>query len=328
MRVDTLEGMTALALVTGAVSSALERGFPERSRASYLSRARWIDWAYWPFSAFVSGNITRAVTLGAAAALAFAAGYRGALDGLPAWAAARSDTLLGALPFWAQMAFAIVVGDLVDYWNHRLRHTRALWPFHAVHHGPAQLDWLSSQRMHPVDDLCDNVLVGLVLLASGVSLEAWLATGPFLFFFNAWLHANLKVRLGPLKVRRRDARVPSLAPRRGVGRAALQLRGRAAALGPRLRHVPPARRVAARLRRGRDAGAGRAALAARVSFPRARRARRRLVRRRRRLTAGREKTTERCASRAAAPAGRRRLLRRVWTSPYRDRAMRGTEGAP
>jgi sterol desaturase/sphingolipid hydroxylase (fatty acid hydroxylase superfamily) len=53
--------------------------------------------------------------------------------------------------------------------------------------------------MHPVDDLCDNVAVGLSVLAAGVSIEAWLATGPFVFFLDAWLHANLRLPLGPLR---------------------------------------------------------------------------------------------------------------------------------
>jgi len=66
----------------------------------------------------------------------------------------------------------IVVGDLVNYWNHRLRHGRLLWPYHAVHHGPRALDWLSSVRMHPVDDLCDNVPVALVVLGLASFIQA------------------------------------------------------------------------------------------------------------------------------------------------------------
>jgi sterol desaturase/sphingolipid hydroxylase (fatty acid hydroxylase superfamily) len=199
MRIDTVEGMAALFVVTGGAFTILERAFPERERAPLFARTRAVDWLYWPFSAFVTGNLTRAFTLGLAVVIAYAAGHRGPIADLPAWVRARSAAGLGALPLGVQVAIAIAGGDLIDYWNHRLRHTRALWPFHAVHHAPRRLDWLSSVRMHPVDDLCDNVLVGVAVLAAGVSLEAWLLTGPILFFFNAWLHANLPWRLGPLR---------------------------------------------------------------------------------------------------------------------------------
>jgi len=196
MRVDTLEGMTALFVGCAAAFTAAERASPERARAPYFARARLTDWAYWPFSAFVTGNLTRIMTLGAFAAGAIALGYRGPLPALPGWLHARAAAGLGGWPVAAQLAVALVVGDLVNYWNHRLRHTRWLWPFHAVHHGPRTLDWLSSVRMHPIDDLIDNITVGLVVLGMGISLEAWLLTGPFLFFFNTWLHANVSWRFG------------------------------------------------------------------------------------------------------------------------------------
>ena len=53
--------------------------------------------------------------------------------------------------------------------------------------------------MHPVDDAIDNVMVGLVVLAIGTRFDVWLATGPCLFFFNVWLHANVRWRFGWLE---------------------------------------------------------------------------------------------------------------------------------
>ncbi len=198
VRVDTLGGMAALFVLLGAVFALLERLWPERARAALFSRARLTDWAYWPFSAFVTGNLTRLLTLGSFGAVAFVLGYRGAPRELLSWLGAEGRFGIGSWPLPVQLLLALFVGDLVNYWNHRLRHTRRLWPFHAVHHAPKTLDWLAGVRMHPVDDAIDNVGVGLVVLGMGTAPALWLATGPFLFFFNMWLHANVPCRLGPL----------------------------------------------------------------------------------------------------------------------------------
>jgi len=188
--------MTSLFVVLGLAFSLVERVWPDRRRAKTFSRERLIDWAYWPFSAFVTGNLTRVLTLGFAGLFALLLGHRAPLTQL-SLSTARWG--VGGLPIALQLAIAIALGDLVNYWNHRLRHTRILWPFHAIHHSPRELDWLSAVRMHPVDDAIDNVTVGLFVLAIGTRFDVWLATGPFLFFFNVWLHANVRWRFGWLE---------------------------------------------------------------------------------------------------------------------------------
>ncbi len=184
---------------TGVAFIILERVWPERPRDPYFVRARANDWAWWPMSAFVTGNLTRILVLGLVGAALLSTGYHGELRNLPAWLASRPSWGIGRLSIPLQVAVVLALGDLVNYWNHRLRHTRLLWPLHSIHHSPTRLDWLSSVRMHPLDDAIDNVLVGAVVLACGARLEVWLATGPFLLFFDAWLHANISWRLGPLE---------------------------------------------------------------------------------------------------------------------------------
>lgn len=39
-----------------------------------------------------------------------------------------------------------VVVDYIYYWNHRLLHSNALWPFHRVHHSVSQFDVLATSR--------------------------------------------------------------------------------------------------------------------------------------------------------------------------------------
>jgi len=190
MRADSLAGMVCLFIACGGVSALLEAAWPDRAAAPKLTRDRGVDWAWWPVSAFLTGNLTRALTVGVVAGASLLLGAAPTpYDVLPALAAHPFG--IGHAAPVVQVAFALFMGDGVNYWNHRLRHGPWLWPFHAVHHGPARLDWLSSARIHPVDDLVDGVSVGLVLVALGVPLQVWLATGPFLLFFDMYVHANV-----------------------------------------------------------------------------------------------------------------------------------------
>jgi sterol desaturase/sphingolipid hydroxylase (fatty acid hydroxylase superfamily) len=58
---------------------------------------------------------------------------------------------MARLPVWAQASVLIVALDFVQYWLHRLFHTDALWPFHAIHHSAEELDWTTTYRIHPVN---------------------------------------------------------------------------------------------------------------------------------------------------------------------------------
>ena len=63
----------------------------------------------------------------------------------------------------------VVVGDFMSYWAHRWLHTPMLWDYHAIHHSSETMDWLSSLRHHPVDDIINRVLQASPLLISGLS---------------------------------------------------------------------------------------------------------------------------------------------------------------
>ncbi len=201
--------MTALFVLCGGLSALLESVSPERAPAPKWTRARLSDWLWWPFSAFVTGNLTRALAVGLVVEVAMATGLASTpIGALPALATVPWG--IGRSPVLAQYFFALFAGDLVNYWNHRLRHTRWFWPFHAVHHSPTRLDWLSAARIHPVDDLVDNVGVGLLLAACGVPVPVWMATGPFLLFFDMFLHANLAIPRVPGRPLARLLATPAL----------------------------------------------------------------------------------------------------------------------
>jgi sterol desaturase/sphingolipid hydroxylase (fatty acid hydroxylase superfamily) len=99
----------------------------------------------------------------------------------------------------AQLALALVVAELPQYWLHRWQHEReALWRFHAVHHSAPRLYWLNAARFHPVD-LFLLYAVGYVPLVALGCPELVIAL--FLLFdavFGMLQHSNIDVRLGPL----------------------------------------------------------------------------------------------------------------------------------
>jgi sterol desaturase/sphingolipid hydroxylase (fatty acid hydroxylase superfamily) len=101
-------------------------------------------------------------------------------------------------PALAQVAEVVVLGDLIGYWVHREFHRARLWSFHAVHHSSQQLDWLSTVRHHPINDIAMRVAQALpaVLLGFSPQVISWFL--PVLAFHAILSHANVRSDFGPL----------------------------------------------------------------------------------------------------------------------------------
>jgi len=116
-------------------------------------------------------------------------------------------SLVAAWPMWVKLALVLVVNDIGAYWGHRALHASPfLWRFHAVHHSAEQLDWLVNTRAHPFDmvftrlsGLAPVYLLGLAQ-TTGNHIDPAVA---FVTIFGAiwtfFIHANLRIRLGPLE---------------------------------------------------------------------------------------------------------------------------------
>lgn len=114
---------------------------------------------------------------------------------------------VAAWPFWLKMFLVLLVNDIGAYWGHRAMHShRVLWRFHAIHHSAEEMDWLVNTRAHPFD----MVFVRFSGLAPVYLLGLAQTTGPhidpavailtiFGTFWTFFIHANLRVRLGPLE---------------------------------------------------------------------------------------------------------------------------------
>ncbi|MFE8644105.1 sterol desaturase family protein [Sphingomonas sp. NCPPB 2930] len=117
------------------------------------------------------------------------------------WAA--SDGIRGwvqGLNFWVALFLIVLVADLVQYWTHRAYHeVPALWRLHAVHHSVKSMDWLAGSRQHIGELLITRTLVLAPIYVLGFSkevIDAYIVIVGFQAVFN---HANVSVRLGPLR---------------------------------------------------------------------------------------------------------------------------------
>lgn len=107
-------------------------------------------------------------------------------------------TLAGSLVLspWTAFLLAFVGVDYLYYWNHRLLHTRRLWPIHRVHHTAEQMDVLVTSR----NTLWTSFLI--VYLWAG-SLMTFLLADPTPYLLGAALTAGLDLaRHAPIDLAR------------------------------------------------------------------------------------------------------------------------------
>ncbi|MDP3659200.1 sterol desaturase family protein [Phenylobacterium sp.] len=102
---------------------------------------------------------------------------------------------------WERLGFgvtgivALVIGDFLGYWRHRVQHSRLLWPAHAIHHSDTNLTWFSLERIHPVDRLgtaVDPILMALM----GFPVWAISLTVLARHYWGYFIHADVPWSLG------------------------------------------------------------------------------------------------------------------------------------
>ena len=102
-------------------------------------------------------------------------------------------------PVWLQAIEIYLLADFLGYWIHRLFHTGAWWPFHAVHHSSEDLDWLSAVRVHPVNEAVDKIAPAVPILFLGFDPTVTAGVTGFLTFYAIFLHADVDWDFGPLR---------------------------------------------------------------------------------------------------------------------------------
>lgn len=98
---------------------------------------------------------------------------------------------MSRLPVWLQVLAMLTIGDFIGYWMHRWFHGRAMWRFHSIHHSSTNLDWISSVRLHPVNDALMKLASTVPLVGFGFAPDALTAVIPILTLMAILVHANL-----------------------------------------------------------------------------------------------------------------------------------------
>jgi sterol desaturase/sphingolipid hydroxylase (fatty acid hydroxylase superfamily) len=192
----TLPSVAIALVVLSLLFLVVERGFGTRRGKPMFRRGWQLDVGYWFLTPFVTKAITRfalILPLGGLVWLGVTS-----VEGLRT----REFAGFGPLsrqPLWLQLIEIYALSDLIGYWTHRLFHRGRWWPFHAVHHSSEDLDWLSSVRLHPVNDLVSKLLQVTPLLLLGFNPFATLSAAPFFTLYAIMLHADVDWDFGPLR---------------------------------------------------------------------------------------------------------------------------------
>jgi lathosterol oxidase len=110
------------------------------------------------------------------------------------------QALVRSQPVWLQAAEVVVVADLTQYWGHRLMHEHPrLWNFHAVHHCPAEMDWLAGSRMHFAEVLFIRSLVLAPIYLLGFDPNAINFYVILVGIQSVLIHSNTDLPFGPLR---------------------------------------------------------------------------------------------------------------------------------
>ena len=173
-------------VIVGAVFIPIERVFGIRSQRVF--RAGWrTDVVHFVVNNLLTtvGVVIAVVAFGTVVHAAVPAGARAAI--------ARQSGL-------AQFVEAMLLSELCFYGAHRTTHAvPLLWRFHRVHHSIAEMDWLASARLHPIDQAFTRSSAVIPLYALGFSKATF---GAFLVvssFQAIFIHANVRLNFGPLR---------------------------------------------------------------------------------------------------------------------------------
>lgn len=186
------EVFTLLVLI-GAVLIPLERLYPAHPRQRSSLKSKILDLGYWFFTPLCTRFFTNVTLLLIFTALVYLTGWPVNDDLL------NGHGPLSWQPLWLQAIELLLIADFVDYWTHRFFHTSRFWKFHAVHHSAEEMDWISSSRMHPVNDLGTRIGQVVPLLLLGFSVHAIMAVVPYLVFYVVFLHSNVRCDFGPFR---------------------------------------------------------------------------------------------------------------------------------
>lgn len=100
------------------------------------------------------------------------------------------DDFITGLPVVAQVVLGLLVIDISLWIRHSFVH-KYLWSFHSVHHCAEEISWLTTYRLHPMDQIVMSVIDFAVLYLIGFSAEGMTIAILIKNMNNEFVHSNI-----------------------------------------------------------------------------------------------------------------------------------------
>jgi sterol desaturase/sphingolipid hydroxylase (fatty acid hydroxylase superfamily) len=116
--------------------------------------------------------------------------------GLPELAVVQS------LPVAVQILVVVLLGDFMGWLAHVVRHKSSfVWEFHKIHHAQEDLNYFTTDRIHPVDALVIMLVrfLPFTLLDTRIAVPALAFWIVFSRIYTCFTHSNIRTNMGPLK---------------------------------------------------------------------------------------------------------------------------------
>jgi sterol desaturase/sphingolipid hydroxylase (fatty acid hydroxylase superfamily) len=97
---------------------------------------------------------------------------------------------IGSLPIVLQVLLGLLIIDISLWIRHGFVH-KFLWSFHAVHHSAKELTFLTTRRLHPLDQIVMGLIDFAILYVIGFSAEGMVIALIIKDLNNLFVHSNI-----------------------------------------------------------------------------------------------------------------------------------------
>ena len=197
-------GVGKLAVLFGALVvlsvlfGIIERLWPSKKGQRWWRSGIKTDFLWWFFDPLIGQGLAFIAIAAVVVALAKLAGVPIDRTHIQQWMS--RDTVISSQPAALQAVEALLWFELIGYWSHRAFHqVNVLWRYHAIHHSSTEVDWLSSVRVHPVNEIGSRLAQVIPLVLVGYNAGVVVTFVPILTLYAIMLHANVSWDFGRLR---------------------------------------------------------------------------------------------------------------------------------
>jgi sterol desaturase/sphingolipid hydroxylase (fatty acid hydroxylase superfamily) len=111
-------------------------------------------------------------------------------------------TVIGSMPVALQIVTVALLSDFLSWVAHVVRHKSSfVWEFHKIHHAQEELNYFSTARIHPIDEMTIMVVrfLPFAMLDANIAVPAFAIWRSFARVYAMYTHSNVRTNMGPLK---------------------------------------------------------------------------------------------------------------------------------